>query len=87
MKPDYFNLVKEVFADCVMGITVEGIRKCHFGASIGSQAFVEQYINDKVDYWVSCVRKLSAIAMTHPHVAYCAFTFLLVNGLIFVYIT
>ena len=32
------------------------------------------HVNDKVDYWVSCVRKLSAIAMTHPHVAYCAFT-------------
>ena len=55
-----------------MGITAEGKR--HLGAAIGSRAFVEQYVNDKVDYWMSCVRKLSAIAMAHPHVAYCAFT-------------
>ena len=72
VKPDYFNLAKEVFADCGVGITTEGKR--HLGAAIGSRAFVEQYVNDKVDYWVSCVRELSAIAMTHPHVAYCAFT-------------
>ena len=72
VKPDYFNLAKEVFADCGVGITAEGKR--HLGAAIGSRAFVEQYVNDKVDYWVSCVRKLSAIAMTHPHVAYCTFT-------------
>ena len=64
VKPDYFNLAKEVFADCGVGITAEG--KHHLGAAIGSRAFVEQYVIDKVDYWVSCVRKLSAIAMTHP---------------------
>ena len=72
VKPDYFNLAKEVFAECGEGITAEG--RHYLGAGIGSRAFVEQYVNDKVDYWVSCVRKLSAIAMTHPHVAYCAFT-------------
>ena len=72
VKPDYLNLAKEVFADCGVGITAEGKR--HLGAAIGSRGFVEQYVNEKVDYWVSCVRKLSVIAMTHPHVAYCAFT-------------
>ena len=45
VKPDYFNLAKEVFADCGVGITAEG--KHHLGATIGSRAFVEQYVNDK----------------------------------------
>ena len=40
VKPDYFNLAKEVFADCGVGITAEGKR--HLGAAIGSRPFVEQ---------------------------------------------
>ena len=72
VKLDYFNMAKEVFADCGVGITAEGKR--HLSAAIGSQTFAEQYVNDKVDFWVSCVMKLSAIAMSYPHVAYCAFT-------------
>jgi len=59
-------------ADCGIGITAEG--KSHLSAAIGSQAFVEQYISDKADYLVSCVRKLSEIAKAQPHVAYRAFT-------------
>ena len=34
VKPDYFNLAKEVFADCGVGIIAEGKR--HLGAAIGS---------------------------------------------------
>ena len=30
----------------------------HLGASIGPRAFVEQYVSDKIDYWVSCVRPI-----------------------------
>ena len=36
--------------------------------------FVKHYVSEKVDYWVSCVQKLSVIAKVQPHVAYCAFT-------------
>jgi len=50
----------------------------HLGTAIGSRSFVTQYMQEKVDYWVSCVQKLSKIARVQPHVAYCAFT----NGLI-----
>jgi len=31
-------------------------------------------MSEKVDYWVSRVRKLSVIAKIHPHVAYCIYT-------------
>ena len=43
----------------------------YLGAAIGSWAFVEQYVSDKV-YWVSCVQKLSVIATVQPYVVYCA---------------
>jgi len=72
VKLKHLDLAKEIFADCGIGITAEG--KCHLGAVIGSWVFVEQYFSDKVDYWVSCVRKLSEIANVQLHVAYCAFT-------------
>jgi len=72
VKLEHLDLAKEIFADCGIGITAEG--KCHLGAAIESWAFVEQYVSDNVDFWVSCVRNLSEIAKVQPHVAYCAFT-------------
>jgi len=31
-------------------------------------------MSEKIDYWVSCVQKLSVIAKIHLHVAYCVCT-------------
>ena len=72
VKEDHLALDNRIFAGCNIGITTEG--KHPLGAAIGSQAFVEQYIYDKVDYWVSCVWKLGIIAKVQLDVAYCAFT-------------
>jgi len=72
VKAEHHELAKKIFAGCGVGITVEGKR--HLGAAIGSPTFVKHYMSEKVDYWVSCVRKLSVIAKIHPHVAYCAYT-------------
>ena len=72
VKADHVVLANRIFAGCGIGITTKG--KHHLGGTIGSQAFVEQYVCDKVDYWVSCVQKLSVIAKVQPHVAYCAST-------------
>ena len=55
-----------------MSITVEGKR--HLGAALGSRAFTEAYITEKVESWSRCVRRLVNIAKTHPHAAYAAFT-------------
>jgi len=60
VKAEHLDLAKKIFADCGIGITAEG--KHHLGATIGSQAFVEEYVSYKVIYWMSCVRKLSEIA-------------------------
>jgi len=43
----------QCFAGCGVNVTVEG--KHHLGAAIGSTSFVTQYMQAKVDYWVSCV--------------------------------
>jgi len=61
---------------------MEGRR--HLGAAIGSRSFVTQYMQEKVNYWVSSVQKLSKIARVQPHVAYCALHMVLLeSGLTF----
>ena len=77
MKAEHLDLAKNLFDGCGVGITVEVKR--HLGAAIGSPTFVQHYVNEKVEYWVSCVRKLSVIAKAQPHAAYCAFTHGLVS--------
>ena len=72
VKAEHLDLAKNLFDGCGVSITVEGKR--HLGAAIGSPTFVQHYVNEKVEYWVSCVRKLSVIAKAQPHAAYCAFT-------------
>ena len=72
VKAEHLDLAKNLFDGCGVGITVEGKR--HLGAAIGSPTFVQHYVNEKVEYWVSCVWKLSVIAKAQPHAAYCAFT-------------
>ena len=56
------------------GISVTEEDKRHLGATIGTQAFVESYIERKVSEWVNAVERLSSIAHTQPHAAYAAFT-------------
>ena len=40
------------------------------GAAIGTQTFVERYVEEKVSDWVDAVERLSSIAHTQPHAAY-----------------
>jgi len=60
VKEKSFSIAKKVLAGCGMNVTMEGRR--HLGAAIGSRSFVTQYMQEKVDYWVSSVQKLSKIA-------------------------
>ena len=54
VKPEYFDLAKEVFQDTGIGITSEGKR--HLGASIGSQSFTIEYVNKKVESWTASLQ-------------------------------
>ena len=51
VKAEHLDLAKNLFDGCGVGITVEGKR--HLGAAIGSPTFVQHYVNEKVEYWVS----------------------------------
>ena len=66
------EMAKKVFQGTGISVTEEG--KIHLGAAIGTQAFVESYIERKVSEWVNAVERLSSIAHTQPHAAYAAFT-------------
>ena len=44
------------------------------GAALGSQAFAEEYVSEKVTDWVSKITLLSETAQTRPHFAYCVLT-------------
>jgi len=62
VKAEHLEVAKKIFAGCGVGITLWIKGKCYLGAAIGSSTFVTHYMSEKVDYWVSCVQKLSAIA-------------------------
>ena len=47
----------------------------HLGAVLGSREYFEDYVNGKVEEWVSEVTKLSEFAATELQASYAAFTF------------
>ena len=61
-----------LFEGTGVSITTEGKR--HLGAAIGTQTFIEKYVQQKVSKWVNEVERLSSIATSQPHAAYSAFT-------------
>ena len=68
VKPDHFDAAKDMFKGTGINITDEG-RK-HLGAVVGSKKYKEEYMQEKVEEWVSSIRRLSMIAKTQPQAAY-----------------
>ena len=66
---------REVFRDTVINITKEGHK--HLGAAVGSGSFLEEYVGEKVDEWVT---KLAEFAISQPQASYAAITFDSVYG-------
>ena len=66
------EMAKEVFQGTGISVTEEGKR--HVGAAIGTQAFVQRYVIQRVSEWVNAIERLSAFAQTQPHAAYASFT-------------
>ena len=60
------------FQDSHVNITAEG--RPHLGAALGTQSYVSQFVNTKVQQWCNELKTLSSIASTQPHAAYAAFT-------------
>ena len=70
VKEDALDSVREVFDGTDIHITTEGHR--YVGGVIGSEAFEQQFLQQKVQDWISDLRKLSVIAESQPHAAYSA---------------
>ncbi len=72
VKPDLADEARRVFDNFGIEITATGSR--HLGAALGTRTFVDQYVQQKVEKWVSEVQQLAKVARTQPHAAYCAYT-------------
>ena len=69
--PEKLNETKALFESSPINITTAGKR--HLGASLGSNDFKQEYIDEKVQKWCGRIQKLSEIAKSQPHVAYAAY--------------
>ena len=72
VKEDALDSVREVFDGTNIHITTEGHR--YLGGVIGSEAFEQQFLQQKVQDGISDLRKLSVIAESQPHAAYSAYS-------------
>ncbi|PFX22499.1 Receptor-type tyrosine-protein phosphatase F [Stylophora pistillata] len=71
-KPEKESAAKAVFADTEINVTSE--EQKHLGAVLGSRAFLEEYVGDKVEDWVNEVTKLAEFAVSQPQACYAVFT-------------
>ena len=46
----------------------------YLGGSIGSEAGTQDYVWEKVQFWVEAVEKFTEAAAVYPEAVYCAFT-------------
>lgn len=69
---EIFPQAETVFEGSGVSVTKEGKR--HLGAAIGTEAFKEAYVREKVATWVQELNDQTRIAMSQPHAAYAAFS-------------
>ena len=65
------DTTREVFCDSDIHITGDG--HCNLAGVIGSEAYEQQFLQQKVQDWISDIKKLSTIAESQPHAAYSAY--------------
>ena len=72
IKDRYYEEASRSFAGSGINISTKG--RPYLGAAIGSQEFVEEYVNAKVQSWSSSITLLSETAKSQPHAAFSAVT-------------
>ncbi|KAL9984997.1 hypothetical protein ACROYT_G007348 [Oculina patagonica] len=72
-KPDKKDHAKAIFEGTAINISTQGQK--HLGAALGSRAYLEEYVDGKVEEWVSQVVKLAEYDTSNPQACYAAFTF------------
>ena len=73
IKPGKEESAHAIFDGTAINISAQGQK--HLGAALGSMAFLEEYVNGKVEDSVSQIVKLAEFAASHPQACYAAFTF------------
>ena len=71
-KQSHFDEASNVFARSDVNVILDG--RPYLGAVIGSNDYVEEYINSKVRAWSSSINILSGIAKSQPQAAFSALT-------------
>ena len=71
-KDSHVGLASEIFGDTSVNITTK--RRSVLGSPVGKPNYIMQFVAQKVEQWVKELEKLSNIAESQPHVAYCALT-------------
>ena len=73
VKEDHLDVAKSTFHDTRVNITSDEGRPL-LGSGIGTRAFIDRYVDNKVEHWCEELKRLSSFAKLHPHAAYSAFT-------------
>ena len=71
-KDGHVGLASEIFGDTSVNITTKG--RPVLGSPVGKPDYIKQFVAQKVEQWVKELEKLSNIAESQPHAAYCALT-------------
>ena len=72
VKSDHIDKAKELFQYTNISITSEG--RPILGSPIGSDDFISNWINNKVETWISELQSLTAISETQPQAVFSALT-------------
>ena len=72
VKAAHIEEARRLFDNTGIKITTVGTR--HLGSALGSDDFIQEFVRAKVEKWTSELERLSKIAQSEPHAAYCAYT-------------
>ena len=71
-KPSLKSKAEDVFRSTNVKITTAG--RPHLGAPLGSDAYVNEFLREKVNQWCDMLSTLSDFAIAHPQAAYSTLT-------------
>ena len=72
MKQSHFDEASNMFAGSGVNVTLDG--RPYLGTAIGSNDYVEEYVNSKVRAWSCSINILSDVAKSQPRAAFLALT-------------
>ena len=70
--PACYEIATTLFSDTHVQITSAG--RSYLGAAIGSNAYVQEFVRDKVVGWSAEITRLAKFTQVQPHAAYSALT-------------